>query len=653
MSTPATRPAAMTYLLPLLVYFLTWNCSAFAQTETSQPALPTASHLPPLDLNTLALKTGSRFSNCPSVTGVREAACHFDEVVFDGPTGPDALTSQAAHRIDMSAYGPGVSLGNIGGWRVSKVDVEFLNSSVRGISQAHSLFLNKHAAGDTMGTYNYIYSDGGSTALSDESIKGEAIDMGETSGYFHGTIASTTGAGDTAPILKYVSGNGWTTDGAPLLDITQGNISGLITGPSKPLQGSGYLNTFQVDTNLPLTTAWGICNDTIPTNKLVQVNTPVTCNIALQYGQFKAGGIVCVAGPNYPEQAPITAAGPASGGSQTITISLRNPNGKGANIFQGGLCGQYISFDANLAVSGYRSSYYAFGALDAHHLIYAMNLKGVMSSLPMASEAERFGVAGLNGFHLYPGCEVVTNKSLKADPICEPNAVPWNTGDVIEAPHNVAVNTVGHFTDLIQNTPANGSLSSGDLLQIHGMGAVGNNFIAHRTVNMNSYKIFNTYGGVLGAPDMHRIEGYFATGFAFGDAPGALVRINGNADRSNKPMTLFAMPGGEITWDPATSTLHAPNIQSHNFAGLRGTSERIGGSPLALGSCATGIANVPGAALNMVPVTVASTIGAPGFSAQGAFQVSAQVTAANQVTVNVCALIAGTPKPSSYIVSLQ
>ena len=40
----------------------------------------------------------------------------------------------------------------------------------------------------------------------------------------------------------------------------------------------------------------------------------------------------------------------------------------------------------------------------------------------------------------------------------------------------------------------------------------------------------------------------------------------------------------------------------------------------------------------MVPVTVASTTGAPGFSPRGAFQVNAQVTAPNTVTVNVCAL---------------
>ena len=653
MLNPATRRSIQAVFFALLIGVSRPGVLADAQFGGAQTPIAPAANPSELGTDTHARKSGDNFKNCGTVQKVKEAACHFDEVLFDAPTGADALTSQAARRVDMSAYGPGVSLGNIGGWRVDKVDVEFLNSAVRGITQAQSLFLNKHAVGDTMGTYNYIFSDGGSTALSDESIKGEAIDMGETTGYFHGTIASTSGTGDIAPVLKFVSGNSWTTDGAPLLDITKASISGLITGPSEPLPHSGYLYTFPVDNELPLSTAWGICKDTIPSNNLVQINAPVICTVSLQFGHFKAGGVVCVAGPNYPEQAPITAAGNAASGTQTITVSLRNPNGKGASIFQGGPCGQYISFDANLAVSGYRSSYYAFGALDAHHLIYGMNLKGGMTSLPMASEAEKFGVAGLNGYHLYPGCEVVTNKSLKADPVCEPNTVPWTVGDLIEAPHNVAVNTVGHFTDLIQNTPANGSLSSGDLLEIHGMGAVGANFIAHRTVNMNSYKLFNTFGGLLGAPDMHRVEGYFATGFSFGDAPGALVRIYGNADGSARPMTLFAMPGGEVTWNPTSATLQAPNLRAQNFAGLRGTSERIGGSPLALGSCAAGVAKIPGARLNMVPTTVASTIGAPGFSAQGAFQVSAQVTAPGQVTVNVCALIAGTPKPSSYTVALQ
>ena len=439
-----------------------------------------------------------------------------------------------------------------------------------------------------------------------------------------------------------------------MLDISKGAIAGHITGSGARLQSSAYLGTLPVDNELPLTTAWGICNDAIPWNHRVQTNTPVTCTVLLKLGRFHTGGTVCVTGPNYPEQAPVTAVGPVIEGTQRITLALRNSNEAGANILQGGVCGQYISFDANLALSGYRTSYYAFGAVDPHQLIYGVALFGyVQAALPSLSEAEKFGVPALDGYHLYPGCEVVDNKSIKSDPVCEPNDVPWSIGDTIEAPHNVAVNTVGLFTDLTQNTPANGSLSAGDLLQFHGLGAVGPNFIAHRTANRNPYKTFTPYGGLLPAPDMHRIEGYFNSGLSFGDAPAAVIRVFGNADGSKSPMTLFAMPGGEVTWDPATATLQAPRIQSQNFAGLRGTSDRIGGAPLAMGSCATGTANIPGASVNMIPVTVASTIGAPGFSADGAFQVSAQVSAPNQVTVSVCALRAGTPKPSNYLVALQ
>lgn len=639
-----------------------WSGLGTTEAQTAMPPevqrpVPPASNLPSLGLNSPALRGGNVYANCAN-TPKNEAACHLDEVTFDRPTRIDGLVSQAAHRIDVNAFGPGLSLGNMGGWRVNKVDVEFLNVANRGISQAHSLFLYKHAVGDTMGSYNYVYSDGGSTALSDESIKGEALDVGETTGYFHGTVTSTTGPGDEIPELHFVSGNDWTTDGGLLLNITKGSIAGHIVGPRSPVAGS-YLNKIPVDNELPLSTAWGVCENEIPNNKQVQKNQAVTCNVRLKSGRFSSGGIACVSGPNYPEQARISAASEPSGDRQSITIAVRNPNSAGANIFQGGVCGQYISFDTNLAVSGYRSSYSAFGALDPHHLLFGYNLKGgVTGDLPMASEAERFGVAGRDGYHLYPGCEVVTNRSYKADPVCEPNSVNWSVGDVVEAPHNVVVNTVGHFTDLTQNTPSNGSLSSGDLMEIHGMGAVGNNFIVHRTVNLNSYKIFDRYGGMLGAPDMHRIEGYFSAGFSFGDAPGTLIKIYGNADHSNDVMTLFELPGGDIRWDPATSTLIVPKIQAavaspSGAASLRGISPQIGGRPLALGSCATGTASIPGAASNMVPVTAAAKSGAPGFSTQGGFQVSAQVTAPGEVTVSVCAVIAGTPLPSEYIVALQ
>lgn len=620
----------------------------------------------------VARKTANSYTNCPVNPATRRNDCSLETFNFDNSSSATGTSSQTGQHLMMNVTGVGVSLGNSGGWRVPIMNVEDFTVATRGIAQANNIMMYKHAVGDTMGHYDYIYSDGGATAQSDEAIKGYALDMGETSGYFHGTIASTTGTGDIQPALKFVSGRNWTTDGAPLLDIARGKIAGHLTGLSKPLAGSGYLNTLPVDNDLPLTTAWGICNDVIPNNKLPQTNTPVTCDVTLKQGRFKAGGLVCVTGPTYPEQAPITAAEEPANGSQSITIKVRNPNAKGANIFQGGVCGQYISFDANLAASGYRSSYYAFGALDSSHLIYGMLMRGNLAgnTLPMTgSEAEQAGVEGFNGYHLYPGCEVVENQTTGAKPVCEPNSVPWEQGDAIEAPHNVAVSMAGMAVDVLQNTPSNGGLSAGEMLVIHGYGAVGRTFIAHRTMNGNPYTLFKPFGGQLAAPDLDRIEGYFANGMVFNAAPGAVVRVVGNADHSQAPITLFALPGGEIKWDPATGTLLTTNI-SANLVGtgtrggaapaaapalraLRGTTGPIGGAPLGMGTCATGTASIQGATPSMVPVTVASATGAPGFSPNGAFQVSAQVTAANTVTVSVCAVIAGTPRPSTYVVALE
>jgi hypothetical protein len=591
----------------------------------------------------------SQLANCPVNPISATHDCTFGTFTFDRAPSSTGRGEEIAHRTFLTATGPGLSLGNFGGWRIQHVTLDSLNVASRGIAQGRTLFFYKHAAGDTMGTYDYVYSDGGSTAASDEAIKGEAVDMGETSGYFHGTLDATTGPGDIAPVLHFVSGNNWTTDGAPLLDISKGKLSGHITGPSTPLPGSAYLNTFPVDNTLPLTTAWGICADPIPNNKLPATNTHFTCIVTLKQGRFEPKGLVCVTGPNYPEQAPILAAESPTGNTQSITLSVRNPNAAGATILQGGPCGQYISFDANLALTGYRSTYYAFGALDPHHLIYGMNVRGNLAgnTLPIqGGEAEQFGVSGFNGYHLYPGCEVVTNRTFGASPICEPNAVHWATGDLVEAPHNVAVNTVGRFTDVLQNTPTNGSLSAGDLLQIHGPGASGRAFIAHRTLNANPNTLYKPFGGPLDAPDLHRIEGYFDNGIVFIQAPGTLFRISNNAAHPNAPITLFSLPGGEIKWNPATHTLLTRT-------GLRGATSPIGGAPLALGACATGTATIPGADRSMVPVTVASTLGAPGFSPAGAFQVDAQVTAPDTVTVDVCAILPGTPRPSTYIVSLQ
>ncbi len=87
------------------------------------------------------------------------------------------------------------------------------------------------------------------------------------------------------------------------------------------------------------------------------------------------------------------------------------------------------------------------------------------------------------------------------------------------------------------------------------------------------------------------------------------------------------------------------NVKAANFAGvLAGQTGAIGGKALAAGTCASGTATVAGAAIG-TPVMVSASDGSlPG----GLMMLSAAVTTANTVSVQVCAVSAGTPPLVSY-----
>jgi hypothetical protein len=78
-----------------------------------------------------------------------------------------------------------------------------------------------------------------------------------------------------------------------------------------------------------------------------------------------------------------------------------------------------------------------------------------------------------------------------------------------------------------------------------------------------------------------------------------------------------------------------------------GTTGAIGGEPLVPGQCAKGLAQVRGAAGNMV--ASASPASDPG----DGFIWEAYVSAPNTVTVKVCSLEKGVPKPVAYNVRVQ
>lgn len=278
--------------------------------------------------------------------------------------------------------GPGFNWGNAGGWSVQHGVSEKGTFNTRGIGQMYVSNSVKHATGDFAAQYVYASTDGGATAQSDEGFTLDTREGGETDSWFHGTVGEGAVPGMTLLPVTYVAGphsQSTTTDGAYMLDITKGSISGVVTGPESLVEGTS-VHIMPVSAKLPPSTGIGIVDASIPAPRVQNIPETITLSgVRLIRGSFITGK-ACLAGGWYPEQVLITKVDSVRSGLQDITIVHKNPNGKDANnptsLWQGGICGQYLSLDRNLARDGFRTSYEVVGATDSSHLAYVWNVKG-------------------------------------------------------------------------------------------------------------------------------------------------------------------------------------------------------------------------------------------------------------------------------------
>lgn len=112
--------------------------------------------------------------------------------------------------------------------------------------------------------------------------------------------------------------------------------------------------------------------------------------------------------------------------------------------------------------------------------------------------------------------------------------------------------------------------------------------------------------------------------------------------------------GGGVNFQPtnaSTVVMHGnvSDTSGTNGINFSGTTSSIGGSALTAGNCSSGTVTVAGAAPGM-PVTVSTS---NGTFLGGSFNLQASVTSANTVTVNVCAVVAGTPTAETYVVNVN
>lgn len=575
--------------------------------------------------------------------------------LFDTPAnGSDSTQISATSTVQ----GGGFNLGNAGG-ASNSFGINLPNHFARrGITQTHGSRMDKHAIGDAAGIYAYVFNDGGISAASDEGITGITAQCIEYPGYFHGHVVSSTGVGDTAPVLGYDSGNAWTTDGGYLLNISKGTTLGNLNGPSVSLtldinsgtvatflnklpvtgitltlgawisgttynfgalvtfSGSNYFSLiaanighqpnispsqWQLFTNLPPSTAIGIATAAIPnpaTTRDNPISTTVTVNLANIGGTFKpfvSGSVVTIAGSNYPEQSILTAVSAVSGtNQQTLTLKLANPNLQ-AIIFQGGIQGQYLSFDANLSFSGQRSAYFAFGSLLGTDFIYGNQVGGGLTNnlLPNAGcEAATNSGAG-SGFHFFPGAEVVANTDQGFACKIEQNGVNWTASDLVECTH---FPTGGGTTGLLvheQYSPSNAGFGyNGLLVALHGTGIGGGNGYGAQIYNNNPSAQYSGSGGPLIAPIGLGLNGVLGNLIYCQRAPDlaseAVVFVQSNNAANGVRVSVINLDwagGGELSFDVTNGRYHMDKVDSGVFSisGTPGITATIATAKLTVG----------------------------------------------------------------------
>lgn len=659
---------------------------------------------------------------------------------------------------DTTIQGPGFSLGNVGGWSTGVADNTNINVSQRGIHHAHSYMVNKQGVGDTAGIYGYVFTDGGVSAQSDEGVVGTQSEVAENINYYHGTVVSTTGTGDQAPIWSvYTNGNSWTSDGSFMLNITKGTVAGKLSSVSVPLtlttatgkSQTTYLNYLPTTATtvsgsasaLPLTTAIGVSNLTydptvtysagqfiadVTTNAFLYTgyqslvdgnlnNTPASspdawsqvqliqnlnvtadspvpvtfvvnlCIIDGVSNAFAVGDHVSVAGNWYPEQSVITAETNHGDGTQTVTMKLRNPNDM-VIVFRGGIAGQYISFDANQALTETlgiptRSSYYAFGSVLGTDLIYGLNVAGSLQNhtIPqVGGEAAVADAGDSSGFHLFPGAEVVRNSvyqppfNTAGGPIgtLEQNNVPWSSGDVVENPHYPVFGGTAAWFTKTQYTPSNtGSGSIGLFLTAGGPGFSGSNTWLAQFLNTTSPSLFQSNGGPLTPPIGLGINGPKTHGVYMDMAPenGTSCLFVGGPNSSDQEIvqvvSLNWLSGGAInfniglnSWEllnlVVNSEMHASTVVVDNSITANSTITGLGlvstaGVDAVTGtfsgdlSCLdlnarnltlTGTLNVPAA--NIPALTASTSVTSPSYTG-GSISVTGDVSSATVHTGNI------------------
>ena len=397
--------------------------------------------------------------------------------------------------------------------------------------------------------------------------------------------------------LATIYGNNWTIDGAYMLNLSKGTLSGTLTGPCSALVGydasGAVLNSLDIQAlpvagvTLPLSTAWGYSGNSIPFTGNTRDLTTSQNNIPMTLGKIGSAARPFVLGPAVtggcynPERVTINYAGPvitSPSGVQTqiVNLTCSNPNGPFC-LFQGGIAGQYISPDANLAFSGQRGSYPALGSLTGTDLIYWVNVAGDElgpTYLPMVGNEAWTPTGPNSAWHLYPGCEIVANL-LPVNPsgtdafdcVLEQNDVPWQPGDRVCNPDYPIQGGHAAWFVLQSENPTHPGFGKVCIEGSYGGHGISGSMIGLALINGNPESYYATWGGPLAAPTAIAIIGPHDNpiNIQYGPAPGrALIEV-GQVSGTATSLKWLSLTGQTCLLDYTDNRFSFPGLKSTDF----------------------------------------------------------------------------------------
>jgi hypothetical protein len=507
---------------------------------------------------------GHRLHNCAtnpfiSPMAFQSGTCESDVIQWDKPYTANGSGGLPFKMTSTFITGPGFNNGNIGdgglapsdaGWALDFADFINVDSFRDGISAALILNNNKWSRGDSENIESRLWCSGGNTDISGEACRNMSLQGGQQSFYAHGTITATTGTGDTAPVVAVTVTN--VASGSSMIDTTLTGISGTLAGASSSWGESTYLSVLPTSAVLTPSTADCVLLSATHMSSVAGIPQPtvVTCTVGL-LGPIVAGK-AWAASEATPEEVSVSSVsgGTTPGSTQTFTLTGADAHAIGSNVIQGGTHG-CLSFDANLAATGWRSCYYVFGSKDSTHLIYGYLVLGRMvgNTLPMSGNEAETTTAPNNGFHIYPMAIVsyIPAGSFGQAVVLQQNDVAWANGHTVEFVPNPAVNVMSFGIDTQLMSPINGSGSQGIYSVYHGPGITGG-FAPLTLKNNNPDSMYQIAGGWATAPTGIDIIGAHQFLLSSVEAPSQAI-INIGRDFGVN-YTLAQTGGGTITVDP-------------------------------------------------------------------------------------------------------